>query len=123
MTFTYTQTHPSMSRDGVAYKSGPLYSGHGAGLNNPAMEADADIGPIPAGRWRIVEWFDHYENKGPCVARLEPVGHNAHGRSGFLIHGDNQLGNNTASHGCIIAGPTIRHAMRDSGDNQLEVKP
>lgn len=121
MTFTYTQNPPSMAQDGQPIVGSPLYSGHGDGLNNPALEAAPNVGPIPAGAWRIVEWFDTYENKGPCVARLEPVGHDAHGRSGFLCHGDNPQANNTASDGCIVAGPAIRHAMRDSGDTDLTV--
>lgn len=117
----YIQVRPLISRDKRPILGAPLYSGHGAGLNSPAMEAVADIGPIPAGQWRIVRWDDHHDDKGPIVAVLEPVGHDAHGRTGFLIHGDNALGNNSASHGCIVAGPAIRQTMRDSGDTDLLV--
>jgi hypothetical protein len=55
------------------------------------------------------------------VAVLSPVGHDAHGRSSFLIHGDNSLGNHTASHGCIILSRMVREKMRASGDMDLEV--
>ncbi len=119
--FTYNSLHPRLLRDGKPIVGAPLYSGYGPGLNNPAMEAVPDIGPIPAGEWQIMVWHDHYEDKGPCVAQLEPVGHNAHGRTGFLIHGDNAAQNHTASHGCIIAGPSIRAAMREAGDTDLIV--
>lgn len=115
----YTQKTGAISHDGEPVGVG--YSGHGGGLDNPAMEAVEGVGPIPAGAWRIVEWFDNYENKGPCVARLAPIGHSAHGRTGFLIHGDNSAENHTASDGCIIAGPAIRQAMRASGDTELFV--
>lgn len=117
----YTQAHPHITLDGHPIMGAPLYSGHSAGLNNPALEATPDVGPIPAGQWRIVRWDDHHDDKGPVVAVLEPVGHDAHGRTRFLIHGDNALGNNSASHGCIVAGPAIRQTMRDSGYTDLLV--
>lgn len=97
------------------------YSGFGPGLDNPDMEADADIGPIPAGKWEILRWDDHHGEKGPQVAVLAPVGHDAHGRSAFLIHGDNPQLNHTASHGCIVAGRSIRDALRASGEMELTV--
>lgn len=100
---------------------GAGYSGNGIGLNQPSHEADANVGPIPAGFWKIERWDDHHGDKGPIVAVLSPVGHNAHGRSAFLIHGDNSLGNHSASHGCIIANRDIRQRLRDSGDTELEV--
>jgi Protein of unknown function (DUF2778) len=98
------------------------YSGHGEGLNNPALEAVHNIGPIPRGPWEVVEWLDNYENKGSCVARLAPVGHDAHGRSGFLCHGDNPEQNHTASDGCIVAAHDARQAWRNSGDMNLTVE-
>lgn len=92
------------------------YSGHGAGLNNPAMEATACVGPIPAGWWRIVRWDAVHGDKGKVVAVLAPVGHDAHGRSAFLVHGDNAAANHTASDGCIIApGESNRAAMQATG--------
>lgn len=100
---------------------GAGYSGHGVGLDNPDLEAMANIGPIPRGEWQIVRWDDVHDDKGPVVAVLEPVGHDAHGRTGFLIHGDNPQLNHAASHGCIIAGRSLRDALRASGDTKLVV--
>lgn len=116
---TYRQIDGLQTLDGKLVGIG--YSGHGAGLNNPAMESVPDVGPIPRGMWRIVRWDDHHADKGPIVAVLEPVGHSAHGRTGFLIHGDNAEMNHTASHGCIIDSHDIRIALRASGETQLEV--
>lgn len=99
---------------------GTGYSGNGVGLNNPLFEAWHNKGPIPAGRWQIGTWFDH-PHLGPCVAPLTPIGHDAHGRTGFFIHGDSSAANHTASDGCIVDGPSIRHAIRDSGETELEV--
>lgn len=100
---------------------GSGYSGHGEGLDNPDMEAVPNVGPIPRGEWRIVRWDDHHGEKGPQVAVLEPVGHDAHWRSSFLVHGDTEAANNTASHGCIVASRAIRDAMRASSETQLMV--
>lgn len=97
------------------------YSGHGDGLNNPAMETVHGVGCIPKGRWEIIEWYDNYGPKGPVVARLKPIGHDAHGRDGFLIHGDNPLLNHTASDGCIVSGYSDRVLWRTSGDIDIEV--
>lgn len=97
------------------------YSGFGPGLDNPDMEEVPNVGPIPRGLYDIVRWDDHHGDKGPQVAVLKPHGHNAHGRSAFLIHGDSPEMNHTASHGCIVASKTIRNALRASGETQLKV--
>jgi hypothetical protein len=115
----YAQSTGRLSRDGGFEGYG--YSGHGTGLNDPGSDAIPDIGPIPRGHWHIERWDEHHGDKGPIVAVLIPVGHEAHGRSAFLIHGDNGLGNHSASHGCIILPRVVREKMRDSGDRDLEV--
>lgn len=99
----------------------PAYSGHGSGLNNPGMESVHNLGPIPRGRWEIVEWLDSYPPHGPIVARLKPTAHDAFGRTGFLVHGDTASRDNTASHGCIILCREARQTWRDSGDTDLLV--
>ena len=86
------------------------YSGHGVGRNNPEMESTHNIGPIPCGAYMIsppecvapAPAGPH----GPYIMRLSPAGHNALGRSGFLIHGDNV--HHDASQGCIIMLYTVR---------------
>lgn len=121
MTVTYRQTNGRIEVNGTLLGVG--YSGHGVGLNNTAEEAVAGIGPIPAGRWKITSWEDHHGKLGPIVAILEPVDHDAHGRSLFRIHGDNAAANHTASDGCIVANRIIRELWRASGDTDLEVVP
>ena len=98
------------------------YSGHGAGLNNPALEGDPGVGPIPAGPWRIGPAAAH-PRLGPCVMALSPVGHDAHGRSAFFIHGDNAAADHGASHGCIILPRPIREAIAAAADRALFVTP
>lgn len=119
MTWAYSQTKGLITHNGQMVGTG--YSGHGAGLNSHFMEADQGIGPIPCGQWKIIRWDAHHADKGPVVGVLEPVNHDAHGRSGFLIHGDNPLANHTASHGCIVTPRVVRETMQYSGDTDLTV--
>ncbi len=88
---------------------GVCYSGDGPGLNNPAMQAVARVGPIPAGRWKIGPAY-HHPHLGPVVMDLDAVVLEAAlGRSLFRIHGDNSSMNHTASLGCIVMwhGPRV----------------
>lgn len=117
----YIVKSPLFMIDHIKLEGSPIYSGHGDGLNNPDKEAEHNVGPIPAGLWNITGWRDQYGSKGPCVAFLAPFGHDAHGRSGFLIHGDNAALNFTASDGCIIAPRPVRERLRASGQTRLMV--
>lgn len=103
---------------GVAGLIGTGYSGHGEGRNNPAMEAVPRVGPIPAGLWAISNPHDS-PHTGPFTLDLTPVGHDAHGRSAFKIHGDNKA--HDASAGCIVLFRAVRETIWNSGDHQLEV--
>ncbi len=119
MPWIYEQETGRLFQNGKLHGVG--YSGRaGPARNNPVMEISRSTGPIPAGRWKIGTAFQH-DHKGPIVMRLSPVGHEAYGRTGFLIHGDNK--SHDASEGCIILGPTIRAAIRDSKDAELTVVP
>lgn len=117
--WTYSQSKGLIQQDGRLQGAG--YSGHGPGLNAPDQEAVPNVGPIPRGHWQIVRWDDHHGNKGPCVAVLAPVGHDAHGRSAFLIHGPHANDHMDSSDGCIVTGPLIRQDWRASNDMDLEV--
>lgn len=120
MTWFYSQSTGELSRDGLHVGAG--YSGIGAGLNNPAMQAEHDVGPIPTGGWIIGAPLDPPDHLGPIAMPLTPAaGNAAFGRSAFFMHGDNHAANHTASNGCIIMGPAIRRAVRDSGDRGLTV--
>ncbi len=118
--WTYQQSTGNLSFDGQLVGSG--YSGAGtslaAGRNNPDLENVPNIGPIPRGLWLIGPSFSH-PTKGPVCMNLSPVGHNALGRSGFMIHGNNTT--NDASEGCIILGPGLREQIANSIDRLLRV--
>jgi hypothetical protein len=91
------------------------------GGNDHEKESVRDVGPIPCGEWTIGDEFKH-ETKGPIVMRLTPVGHKAHGRDGFLIHGDNSKMDRSASNGCIILSRELRERISKSGAKKLIVE-
>ena len=96
------------------------YAGFETGKNNPAMDNVKNIGPLPRGVYRIVpEPFDHAKCGKYCI-RLTPEPANVmHGRSGFLIHGDN--GKGTASNGCIILPRHARESIVREKYTEIEV--
>lgn len=102
------------------------YSGKGRGKNNPALQGLRGIGPIPAGRWRMVSVVQKHPKLGPFVIRLDKVDatpgddfDDVTGRGAFRVHGDNATG--TASEGCIILPGAVRRAMWANGDRIIEV--
>jgi hypothetical protein len=99
---------------------GSGYSGNGEGFNNHSLEAVPNIGPIPTGTWCFGEAFDS-KNTGPMSIRMTPVGHDAHGRSAFQLHGDSIRNPGTASKGCPIAPRWLREVINNSKDKLIEV--
>jgi len=96
--------------DGNVAALGRGYSGHGADRDNPDSEIIAGRGPIPRGVWKIHDPV-HHIRLGPLAFYLEPVGHDAHWRTEFFIHGDNSRGDRSASTGCIILERRVREAI------------
>ncbi len=118
----YKQASGELSRDGAAVGAG--YSGFEAGKNNPAMQDQKNVGPIPRGSYSIgaPECVDSPGPHGPFVLRLTPHPANQmFDRAGFLIHGDSIVSPGLASHGCIIMGRIIREEIASSGDTELTV--
>lgn len=97
------------------------YSGHPPYVNDTESEALVARGPIPRGGYRLHGPFNS-QRLGPCVFWLEPHAKNSmFGRSGFFIHGDNDSGNRSASHGCIILSRSVRDRIARSGARSLAV--
>lgn len=96
------------------------YSGAPGHVNRPESEALRMFGPIPRGQYEVGPAFTH-SSLGQLSMRLRPIGHDAHGRAAFLIHGDNRFGNQSGSHGCIIMDRLSRSAISRSPDKILEV--
>jgi hypothetical protein len=118
--YNYQQSSGRLDHDGVLLLV--CYAGHGAGLNNPAMQDQHDVGPLPLGRYTLTALIDS-PHTGLSTIILDPDPANRmFGRSGFRIHGDNGNANHTASDGCIIAGHTAdRIRIWRSGDRDLNV--
>jgi hypothetical protein len=99
------------------------YSGHAEGKNDPALQNEPNIGPIPCGTYTIGAPFDS-PGHGPYCLRLEPDPANQmFERSGFLMHGDSIVHPGMASMGCIIQLHAVRLQVWESGDHKLEVVP
>jgi Protein of unknown function (DUF2778) len=97
------------------------YSGHGAGLNNPAMQNVRGEGPVPRGLYTIGALHTS-PHTGPDTMNLEPDGHDALGRTLLRIHGDNSEHDHTASDGCIIIpGAINRQTIYDTDDHYVTV--
>jgi len=119
-----TETYLYVQSTGQLYRpNGSLlavgYSGHDRGRNIPEMQDQRDVGPIPCGLYTLGEVGN---SKGPLTIRLIPDPLNEmHGRSGFLLHGDNKAANHTASEGCIIVGPIQRGELAKAQGQRLRV--
>ncbi len=122
--WTYDQSTGELRRDGALVSRG--YSGRGRGKNNPALQDVVGTGPIPRGRWRMMNVYSS-GSVGPFTITLwaedgQPDDrHAGTGRSAFRIHGDSIKAPGTASKGCIILPRAIREAMWRSGDRLIEV--
>jgi Protein of unknown function (DUF2778) len=118
MSWTYEQKTGRLWHDDEFVSIG--YSGHGEGVDNPEDEGRANVGPLPEGTYTIGAGF--YDPKtGPLSLPLTQIAGVTFGRSAFLIHGDNQALNHTASEGCIILPHSVRLEIDASTDRTLIV--
>lgn len=109
---SYSQTSGEMRSDTGALL-GTGYAGHGAGVNNPAMQSIHDVGPLPQGVYTIAAPVNTTTH-GPYVMWLTPDPANEmFGRSGFGIHADEiaNPGKRLASTGCIVMSNEARVAI------------
>lgn len=118
MSLTYDQRSGVLSLDGHEWGAG--YSGSGIGKNNASMEDMPNVGPIPKGKYAIGDWHDNI-TKGPVVCRLIQIGHDAHGRTAFMIHGDSREHPGEASQGCIVLPKAVRARIQATHQTEIEV--
>lgn len=104
---------------------GTGYAGHGQGVNNPAMQNVPNVGPLPQGTYTINPQQNNTTGSGtqlPASMRLTPDPNNQmFGRGGFIIHGDNAAGNQSASEGCPVLNRNVRNQIGNSGDTVFRV--
>jgi hypothetical protein len=116
---TWSQTRGELSKAGDFWAKG--YSGHGAGVNSPAMQQVHEIGPIPRGVWSIGAPYDS-DKTGPFTLPLIAANIDlCFGRSDFRIHGDSKEHPGEASHGCIILPRATRERINAEADRRIEV--
>jgi Protein of unknown function (DUF2778) len=97
------------------------YAGVGAGKNNPALQQEHAVGPLPRGLYQMQPPVDTATH-GPYVLWLIPDGRNEmFGRGDFGIHGDSWEHPGLASLGCIVAPKFCRQRMWESGDHVVAV--
>lgn len=119
MSWIYFQSTGNLEFGGQFVEKG--YSGAVGYKNDPKSENKEDLGPIPRGRYRIEE--PRYSAKtGAYVLPLSPIGHSAHGRKNFQIHGDKIGALGTASTGCIIFTRKTREKIWKSNSRVIEVR-
>eukprot|EP01017_Pseudomicrothorax_dubius_P026942 TRINITY_DN304_c0_g1_i6.p1 TRINITY_DN304_c0_g1~~TRINITY_DN304_c0_g1_i6.p1 ORF type:complete len:146 (+),score=42.75 TRINITY_DN304_c0_g1_i6:3-440(+) len=94
-------------------KTYSAYSGDQAHYNKEQFQNLRAKGPIPVGKWKVVQSFARHPNLGTLAHWIEPVAvPNRYGRSEFFVHGDNSRNNHTASAGCIIVDNDARAAIK-----------
>jgi RHS repeat-associated protein len=105
---------------------GKGYSGSPEGLNNPPMQNQRNVGPIPQGLWGIGPQGTHTTQSGTDLhdsMRLWPrPGTDTYGRGGFLLHRGNMLTMNSST-GCIVLPLDVLNKIGRSGDRRLRVVP
>ena len=120
MPWIYNSSNGTLAHDGEVVTTGG-WAGHDAGYNNPSMEMDHNIGPIPRGDWLIGDAVDS-QHLGPVALPLVPQdGTETFGRGGFFIHGASVLHPDESSHGCIILPRPVRMQIAASTDRILQV--
>jgi hypothetical protein len=100
----------------------PGYSGKGRGKNNPSLQGMQGVGPIPAGRWKMVNVYNSAK-VGKFTITLHSMDdavlddtHTPTGRGAFRIHGDSIREPGSASNGCIILPLAIRKMIYKAGN-------
>jgi lipoprotein-anchoring transpeptidase ErfK/SrfK len=107
MSHTYNQSTGEFC-NGNTGKCTKSYSGY----KGETDQTKQNLGPAPAGKYTIENKCD--EKGGRC--NLKPdSSNNMYGRSNFQIHGDNDKGDQSASHGCIILNKQDRAGLK-AGD-------
>lgn len=97
------------------------YAGNGLGKNNPDMEGEPNVGPIPCGQYAIGKGVDR-PTTGILSLPLTPKDSGAiYGRNSFFCHGDLIGSPGNASDGCPIADHTTRQLIDSSTDKILNV--
>lgn len=125
MTWTYDQAtghliDPTGAQVAVGYAGGNC-GNDPDGVNNPDMQGEKQIGPLPVGIYTLGTVVPQ-SHLGPFAIPLIPDADNDMlGRGGFYIHGDTAAMNKSASEGCMIFSRAVREQVYGSDDHTITV--
>jgi len=98
------------------------YTGKGDAKNNPDKQCEKNAGPLPRGKYKIGESYDH-DSLGPVTMNLDPDSSNdICSRDLFRIHGDSKKDPGNASEGCIVLKHSSRGTISKAGGGTLTVE-
>ena len=92
------------------------YSGHGFYRDDPHAEKRSNEGPLPAGTYQLsgpVSTTLGGKEVGPSSWHLNLITGKLYGRAGFMIHGDTEEEDHSASDGCIVTPYWVRSQFKD----------
>lgn len=122
--FTQSTGNISCAGDQAGFHIGFGWAGNHKGKNNPALQDQRCLGPLPCGWYTIEEPISH-PRLGPFAMHLIPdPGNEMFGRSDFWIHGAsmNPMRRGQESLGCICAARPIRERIWKTS-HRLQVVP
>lgn len=108
---TYSQTTGKLAHNGAPMGIG--WAGNGAGKNNPDMQGEHNVGPLPRGNYTLEAPVTH-PKLGQLAFKLTPqTGTDMLGRDGMWLHGPskNPKKFGQESEGCIIMVHEVREAL------------
>jgi hypothetical protein len=112
---------------GIGYAGGDQ-GRHPEGKNNPALESEKDIGPLPAGNYHADYMVLWHPRLGHYVIHLKPDEKTrakiiAYGRDpdSFFNHGDNPAHPGESSDGCPVNSLDVRQAFWQGTDHDIQV--
>jgi ribosomal protein L37E len=92
------------------------YSGHQPAINDIHSQSAKNVGPIPTGTYTLVLNTISPEKGSTPIFDLRPATSNRmFGRDSFMIHGDTEEMDHTASDGCIVMAHNFRQMLK-AGD-------
>eukprot|EP01016_Furgasonia_blochmanni_P019362 TRINITY_DN2171_c0_g1_i11.p1 TRINITY_DN2171_c0_g1~~TRINITY_DN2171_c0_g1_i11.p1 ORF type:complete len:376 (-),score=35.55 TRINITY_DN2171_c0_g1_i11:22-1149(-) len=87
------------------------YSGYMEAANDITKEYIRDTGPLPHGKYVIIEIMQGWKNQRNVAVLNAAPGTDLKGRFDFLIHADNGKNNRSGSQGCIVVDDAFRESI------------
>lgn len=97
------------------------YAGHGAGVNQPALQDQIGIGPLPTGLYTIGTNRPGTHMGPIAIALLPDAANQMHGRAEFYCHLDTRTRDHSASAGCIVMGVGPLAQIAQARGQKIEV--